>query len=1154
MPDGLSLTRAGLCDPPPARPDGSILFALHTVDLRDHESYPIKAEDFESLAREEHSVRRKMMERDRKRAALEEAHAEIHVGERWAPDPEPMPTTVYITGQLPGGRKIGIVTKFRPSCQVELPDGHDTHWFKRFIPLLAGRLRVEPKHLRVQFHRSVRFKGYVPESVENPRQRKRFLFAQLSFPNIELMKKGASKLRYGLPDPRTRFEVVFRVYEDRIDADQKFVDYFSLSPSGWHVLSGPVLQRTGSSPGRELLVDYEYEGRASKIKALEVPDLISDHEPAEVQTLSIASLDCEMNPHLANRFPKSWRETDAIIVVGVVFAMAGNLPSKLKDTDEYVEYERRAYVLSDKCDPIPGVIVELFDDENELIAAVRDELFVRKKIDVLVGHNHTKFDIKYMAERIINFGFGNARRFMRFGTLLMESLSLVKKPLNSAALGSNMLYLLNGVGFVYVDTLLLCKQYQKLRQNSLKFASSVFLKEVDPSDPTGRRLIAMNKFDMPYELIPDAARGSGLDWKKLTAYCVQDCILPLRLIQRWDSVKDLVAQSRIINILMAVNVKCGQQQRVRNTLMKKAHRSGMVMNGVNEYVKDRVKVESAEGGWVLDNVQGLHDLPVVVLDFASLYPSMQRDGNLCWSTCDEGDILPEHEAAGLVVKEWKTATGTFRFVQNVPGVFPEQLTDLLNARKAYKGEMKRYEKGSSGYKNADNKQKATKIVMNSGYGTANAQNGIMPCLPVGTVTCYMGRIYNQRADAFCKEKYGTWTIYGDTDSIMVYFPEPDHIKSASRKVRLRYAMDMGIKAEKEMNTMFNSDVVKMECEKVYFPFLSSGKKTYAGLKFEPGDVDGCTDDLDRPNDEIGQGGGSVEFKGLRPVRRDVPLFCKRMAESLLDALFYDRNLDRFWDIVHTFAEDIVFNRLSLKDYSISQEIKEGYHKQDLVRPHVAVSYAREYETRGAAYEEGDRVSYVMVEEPDRRRVVRPAWMDLAPGSGPLNEDEEVKDARISKSGSKTLSGMFARLIEEVEADPDNNHIDIVYYMDKGICSVLKQLMPKEIAAQKELLAYAAQAQNLLRRERCKTKPGGLMSSFGFSVSSEPAVYDLSKGLPKLSHKAPVDRRGKVKTLDSFFGGKETVIEAPSGPARSGGTKRRKFAADGKRRVQMKLFE
>ena len=1133
------------CDVFPDRPDpDSVLFALHTVDIR--VAYPdviqfsgrgsgaeaCRPDIFNAsmmehvLIAEEECLKKRYAGHVAEMKARRDAGMRVH--------PVPKLTMAYITGALPNGKKVGLVTPYAPTFEVELPEGlmKDSElelWFRsKIVNELCNAAGVDAIYVTAHVHFAARFKGYIPDP-RNPRMRREFAFAKMSFPNIDIMRKCAQKLRGGVrvwsrnsgDDVSTYSTRIFPVYEDGINVDDKFIDAFTLTPSGWHVVTGAT-RRTGAD--RELLVDEEYYvPKASSIRCLTEVDPVTGIAPSDSYRVSVASLDCEMNSEKADLFPQS--SAHKVVVIGIVFAFAGAVTPPFQN---YVEYERHAFVLCDTPpSAIEGVIVHTFTDEAVMLAAVRNELFVRKRIDVLLGHNIVTFDVKYMAERATAAatacgGVGPGRLFLRFGALLLDSLELHMKPLVSQGSGCNKLWLLNGAGFVYVDTYLLSKtSAAKLSENSLKYVSRHYLQEdeeyVNSDGVTATRRVPMSKFDMPYNLIPVAAAGGPDDWRKLVAYCVQDCILPLRLLAKWDAITDLIAQSRVITIPMATNVKVGQQQRVRNTLMRKAHACGMVLNGVNEYTpRDwgaygasksgtvsaapvSAPVVSAEGGCVLESRVGLHALPIVVLDFTSLYPSVQRAENLCWSTVIEDPkmVVP----AGLEVKTYVTKTGVFRFVQNVPGVFPQQLTDLLAVRQSAKDDMKAAPKGSEKWAQANSKQLATKIVMNSGYGTANAQRGIMPCLAVGTTTCFVGRGLNEEAERFCRETYGTVTYYGDTDSIMVYFPENKALLASSEKTRLQHSWHMGMTAQRALNAYFAakypSGCVKTECEKVFYPVLLAGAKTYVGLKFEEADIDKATERLERPDVDAGTGAGVIEMKGIQPVRRDVPAFLRRMATEALDALLFDRTpelpnvavdgtdasgsgalkFDRsnikprgnvaFWDIIHTYVEAICQRRLPLSDYIITQELKEGYDKQALVRPHVAVSYAREWSVPNSGFEEGERVPYVMVTQADQRRLRRPPSLRhntaCVTARAGFDDNDIECDANANANGGtggvscSPTAGAYARHVDEVIAAPDDNTIDIEYYIERGVCSLLRQLFPDLKSAQATILRYAKSA-------------------------------------------------------------------------------------------------
>lgn len=61
-------------------------------------------------------------------------------------------------------------------------------------------------------------------------------------------------------------------------------------------------------------------------------------------------------------------------------------------------------------------------------------------------------------------------------------------------------------------------------------------------------------------------------------------------------------------------------------------------------------------------------------------------------------------------------------------------------------------------------------------------------------------------------------VYGDTDSVMIKFGCPD----------IETAMKLGAEAAVEVSKQFVNPI-KLEFEKVYFPYLLISKKRYAGL-------------------------------------------------------------------------------------------------------------------------------------------------------------------------------------------------------------------------------------------------------------------------------------------------------------------------------------
>ncbi len=1043
-----------------------------------------------------------------------------YIGMFFNPNPEqemgktstinPVPCLAYITGHTQTGAKVGLVLPWRPAFEVECipmdkPEAARQGAKEKFVQVLrkvTDRLRLRPGAVEVQWHIACRFYGYVP-TPGAPTQRRRYLYARVAAPNKDLMASIARMIRWDSAYATS-------VHEDGIDAEQLFIEAHCLTPSAWHFIPKSVLI-PASEDQRQMLVHYEFAVEPTRGQRTFTPA----PEVTTLPSLVLVVLDAEMTSATAGRFPHAARAEDAVVVVSLVCAyVGGDAPGRPART----VFRRHALVLAPegRVDPIPGATMAYFDHEADLLAAVRDFCFCDVHMDILAGHNIVSFDMKYLAQRAGMNADPDAplsdNRLARFSVLLRDVVRPKDRSLSSAGLGSNSLYLLPGMGFAYLDSMLVVKQHpRKLSVFTLAVACAEFL-------PKG-----ITKHDMPYEDIPGiVASGDSAAWAALVGYCIQDSELVFMLLGALDTIRCAVLDSRIIKILMAQNTTCGQQQRVRDTLLRKARCQNppMVMNRVNDRSgprkfggrgggaggaggagaaddPDGAADITADGGCVLDNIAGLHDVPVVVLDFASLYPSVQRSRNLCWSTVVEPDVLATltaEDRTALGIVEYQTATGTFYFVTNVTGVFPAQLRDLLMERKAAKKDMVIAETmkaaakkagdahgvylAEAAYGIADARQKSTKIVMNSGYGTANAKEGTMPCRAVGTVTCMVGAQLNAEARKFVETTFGAVCIYGDTDSVMMAFPEPPHLDSknpAHRLERLKHANAMGRAAEAALNARFHDieaawkrekaratgtpeepveNIVQTEHEKTYFPFNSITKKVYTGIKF--------TDDPAEGSDPTLAGLGKLEAKGIKMVRRDVPQFTKVLTEDLLDALLMKRSLAKFWDTVHAYVLQVCLGPAEyaagdsglvtdwspsprppfpLTAFVLTKGLKEGYTTK-AATPHSAVAFAAEQAVPGSGPQVGDRVPFVIVSSADTKRL---RLDGKAPGKA--KDDEKV--------------AAFARSPQEVMANPSANLLDVDYYVSKCICTVVKQLCPStevgDFCDRAEAFAKAMQA-------------------------------------------------------------------------------------------------
>lgn len=113
-------------------------------------------------------------------------------------------------------------------------------------------------------------------------------------------------------------------------------------------------------------------------------------------------------------------------------------------------------------------------------------------------------------------------------------------------------------------------------------------------------------------------------------------------------------------------------------------------------------------------------------------------------------------------------------------------------------------------------------------------------------------------------EFDSEVIYGDTDSVMVKFGGGDIEKS----------MELGKEAAAHVSKHFIAPI-KLEFEKVYYPYLLMNKKRYAGLLWTK------PDKYDK-----------MDCKGIETVRRDNCSLVKEIVQQTLNFLLIERDQEK----------------------------------------------------------------------------------------------------------------------------------------------------------------------------------------------------------------------------------------------------------------------
>jgi DNA polymerase delta subunit 1 len=273
------------------------------------------------------------------------------------------------------------------------------------------------------------------------------------------------------------------------------------------------------------------------------------------------------------------------------------------------------------------------------------------------------------------------------------------------------------------------------------------------------------------------------------------------------------------------------------------------------------------------------------------------------------------------------------------GILPEILEELLTARKRAKADLKEA-KDPLEKAVLDGRQLALKISANSVYGFTGATVGQLPCLEISSSVTSYGRQMIEQTKKLVEDKFTTLggyqynaeVIYGDTDSVMVQFGVSD----------VEAAMTLGREAAEHISGTFIKPI-KLEFEKVYFPYLLINKKRYAGLLWtNPQQFD------------------KMDTKGIETVRRDNCLLVKNLVTESLNKILIDRDVPGAAENVKKTISDLLMNRIDLSLLVITKGLTKTGDDYEVKSAHGELAERMRKRDAATAPNVGDRVPYVII--------------------------------------------------------------------------------------------------------------------------------------------------------------------------------------------------
>jgi len=349
----------------------------------------------------------------------------------------------------------------------------------------------------------------------------------------------------------------------------------------------------------------------------------------------------------------------------------------------------------------------------------------------------------------------------------------------------------------------------------------------------------------------------------------------------------------------------------RKSEISRAKKGGLLMSKSND--------QKFQGAYVIDPVPGIH-YDVVVMDFASLYPSIIKEFNLSYETV----LCPHKDDEDNLIK------GTpYHICSHKMGIFAYVVGFFRDTRVKYfkpKSSDKTLTQKQRSYYHTI--QQALKVFINASYGVFGSKNFPLFCLPVAESTTGIGQ-YSIKQTIKKAEELGVKVLYGDTDSVFLLNPSISQLKEISDWSKKELDLDL-------------------EAEKTYqFLALSDRKKNYVGIY---------------------KGSGKIDKKGVLAKKRNTPEFIKQVFNEVIEKIRNVTNNDEFLNARASIIEVIKENRnkigkpdaFKLDDYAINIGITKNLKDYKSTIPqHIRVA-KRLKETKGKEYKKGDVIKLIKI--------------------------------------------------------------------------------------------------------------------------------------------------------------------------------------------------
>lgn len=571
-----------------------------------------------------------------------------------------------------------------------------------------------------------------------------------------------------------------------------------------------------------------------------------------------------------------------------------------------------------------------FDNEKNLLL---NSLTILDKYPLVVTFNGDRFDLLYILKRAINLG------------IPVSKIPIIKID--------DKYTLRNGI---HLD---LFRFYGGRGTQNYIFNNRYKTKSLDA---ISKALIGQGKIDAPENF-------NSLTVKELASYCIRDSELTYNLTTFDDELvmKIIFTLSRLCKMGLE-DVARAELTKWIESLLYYEHRirNILILNsedisrrpGFSVQTKAKTRSGKYKGATVLDPQPGVH-FGVVILDFASMYPSIIDIWNLSYETirCNHASCykkkIPDTNH-WVCTKKPGILSRTIKLLKDLRLLWfkPRASSDLSSGETSYNRAI----------------EAALKVIINATYGAFAYPYFAFYCPPIAESIASLGRYALDKTKIKAK-RLGLSVLGGDTDSVFLGNTDEKSLQELIKWVKNTLKLDL-------------------EIDKKYrYILLSSRKKNYLGV---------------HPD-------GTIDTKGLIGIKKDRSEFMKRSFREIQSILREVETSDdipmaitSIRDVKSRYKSALRDGGISLEDLAYRNELSKDIDSYRTEPEYVKA--AKNLVKSGKSIGKGSIIAYVKTV------------------NGPKDIDSATKNEIDVAKYSELLESMFNQILDAMSDGPDTNSV------------------------------------------------------------------------------------------------------------------------------------